>query len=134
MDYYIRSGKLSAVTHGAYRNPGPPLKWQNMVYSLSGLGCRVHVGRLSALAFYGFQHFLEFSQETEVGIEEVPFGTWDWPIRYAFAERAFLELTSTMSSVEDLYRSRLMMESASSLRPALIQSLLEQCMQVREEP
>jgi len=56
VDYFIRSGKLEAVAHGVYRKPGPALKWQNVVYSLSELGYRLHVGHLSALAFHGFSH------------------------------------------------------------------------------
>ena len=165
VDYYLRSGKLEAVAHGVYRKPGPALKWQNVVYSLSELGYRLHVGHLSALAFHGFSHYLELGGKNEVrlysdkslpgwindvqdmsgliamkrspftdfelGIEDVPFGTWDWPVRYASPERAFLELTSTASSAEEIGRVLLMMEGAANLRPGLLQSLLSQCRQVK---
>ena len=165
VDYYLRSGKLEAVAHGVYRKPGPALKWQNVVYSLSELGYQVHVGHLSALGFHGFSHYLELGDNAEVrlygdkplpgwindvqdmsrliamkrspftdfelGTEDVPFGTWDWPVRYAVPERAFLELTSTASSEEDIGRARLMMEGAGNLRPGLLQSLLSQCRQVK---
>ena len=165
VDYYLRSGKLEVIAHGVYRKPGPPLKWQNVAYSLSGLGYSVHVGHLTALGFHGFQHFLELAGEMEIrlysdkrlpgwvhdvpitsrfvemtrnpfpnfdrGIEIVPFGTWDWPIKYASPERAFLELTSTVSSVEEIRRAQLMMEGAVNLRPTLLQSLLQDCRQVK---
>jgi hypothetical protein len=58
VDYYIRTGKIEAVIHGLYRKPGPPLKWQNVVYSLTQLGNDVHVGHLSALSYHGYDHFL----------------------------------------------------------------------------
>lgn len=57
-DYYLRSGKLEAVARGIYRKPGPPLKWQNIVYSLNQLGYGVHVGHETALEYHGFAHFL----------------------------------------------------------------------------
>ena len=165
VDYYLRSGKLEAVAHGVYRKPGPALKWRNVVFSLTELGYRLHVGHLSALAFHGFQHYLELGNEVEVrlysdrrlpgwvhdvptpsrfvemvrnpfvdfelGVEDVPFGTWDWPIKYASPERAFLELTSTVSSTEEIRRAELMMEGAANLRPTLLHSLLQECRQVK---
>jgi len=165
IDYYLRAGKLEAVAHGVYRKPGPALKWQNVVYSLSELGYRVHVGHLSALAFHGFQHYLKLEGDVEVrlfrdrrlpgwvhnaptatsfvemvrnpfrdlelGVEDVPFGTWDWPIRYASPERAFLELTSTVSSAEEIRQAQFMMEGAANLKPTLLQSLLQECRQVK---
>ena len=157
VDYYLRSGKLERVAHGVYRKPGPQLKWQNLVYSLSVLGYRVHVGHLSALAFHGYLHYLELDGKPEVrlysdmslpgwvddvdiasmliemrrspfvdfeiGVEDVPFGTWDWPIRYATAERAFLEVASTVSSAQEMEQLELMMEGAANLSPIVLQSL-----------
>ena len=38
VDYYLRSGALVPVARGAYRRPGPPLKWEHVVYSLQELG------------------------------------------------------------------------------------------------
>jgi len=165
VDYYLRSGKLEAVTHGIYRKPGPPLKWQNVVYSLSVLGYRLHVGHKTALRFHGFQHYLAFNgnsrlflycreglpkwvnaldigyefldmprdpfNTSETGLEEVPYGTWDWPIPYSSPERAFLELTSTLTLAEEIQNAELMLEGAANLRPGLVQRLLEECRQVK---
>jgi len=66
IDYYIRSGKIEAVNHGIYRKPGPPLKWQNVVYSLNQHGFRVHVGHRTALSFHGFQHYLAFGGDEDI--------------------------------------------------------------------
>lgn len=165
VDYYVRSGKLERIARGVYRKPGPPLKWQHVVYSLAELGYRIHVGHLSALGLHGYQHYLElegrpetrlYSDTTlptwidgvdagsslvemkrspftdfEIGIEEIPFGTWEWPIRYATAERAFLETVSTVSSTAEIRRVKLMMDGATNLRPALLQSVLQGCRQVK---
>ena len=165
VDYYLRSGKLKAAAHGIYRKPGPPLKWQNVVYSLNQIGFGVHVGHRTASSYHGFQHYLAFGGDediclycdknipkwvnaldikqefvdmprnpfntSETGIEQIPFGTWDWPIPYSSPERAFLELTSTMNTAEEIRSAGLMLEGAANLRPALLQKLLEECLQVK---
>ncbi|MXI87761.1 type IV toxin-antitoxin system AbiEi family antitoxin domain-containing protein [Sphaerochaeta halotolerans] len=159
VDYYLRSGKLEAVIHGLYRKPGPPLKWQNVVYSLTLLGYDVHVGHMTALTYHGYDHYLKLGisqsirlfspqklprwverigvkpgfsimkirpfPDIEVGMTEVPFGTWDWPIRYSLPERAFIELASTIETREEILQANLMMEGAANLRPSLLQVLLE---------
>lgn len=58
IDYFVRSGKLTTVSHGAYRRPGPPLKWEHLVYSAIQNGLDVHVGTRSALDLSGFTHYL----------------------------------------------------------------------------
>ena len=58
VDYYLRSGALVPVARGAYRRPGPPLKWEHVVYSLQELGYSIHVGGRSALELQGFAHYL----------------------------------------------------------------------------
>ncbi len=165
VDYYVRAGKLIACGYGAYRKPGPPLKWQNIVYSLGRLGVELHVGNISALSYNGYEHFLHlnaakeitvysqqqlpswtmglsdvsfkrvannpFETDTKVGLEYVPFGTWDWPIPYASTERAFVELFSSLKTSDDIRSAMMMFESAATLRPKTIQILLEECKQVK---
>ena len=165
VDYYLRLGKLKAVARGVYRKPGPPLKWESIVYSLSLLGYHVHVGHKTALSRHGYRHYLSLGSNnkvrlysdkklphwinnvegkyrflvmarnpfpgSDIGIEEIPFGTWDWPIKYSMPERAFLELLSTLKKAEEIENAELIMEGASNLRPSQIQSLLEECRQVK---
>ncbi len=58
IDYLLRSGKLTSISRGVYRKPGPPLKWEHFVYSAIQLGHDVHVGGRSALDSLGFAHYL----------------------------------------------------------------------------
>lgn len=58
VDYYLRAGKLEAVAHGVYRRPGPPLKWEHVVYSLNEMDFPVRVGGRSALELQGLAHYL----------------------------------------------------------------------------
>jgi len=66
MDAFIRNGALQAVARGAYRRPGPPLKWQHLVYSLQELGHDLHVGGLSALQQQGLSHYLAVSDQNAI--------------------------------------------------------------------
>ena len=53
IDYFLRSNKLTSVAHGVYRMPGPSLKWEHFVYSITQLRYSVHVGSRSALDLSG---------------------------------------------------------------------------------
>ena len=161
VDYYLRTGKIDALAHGLYRKPGPPLKWQNVTYSLTLLGHDVHIGHMTALEHHGYVHYLKlgvteciklFSSQklpswvekleispgfvimkrnpfidNAVGVVKIPFGTWDWPIRYSSPERAFIELASTIQTKEEILQAKVMLEGAANLRPRLLQVLLEAC-------
>ena len=166
IDYFLRSGKLKATYSGFYRKPGPPLKWQNIIYSFSFLGYHIHVGHLSALNYHGYQQFVDFKEKETIliysdkkfpdwpntiiknglikqlsrnpfhdfydgGLMDVPFGTWDWPIKYSTPERAFIEFLASLSMSEEIKVGLLMMESAFSFRPELVQDLLINCNQVK---
>ena len=77
VDYYLRSGALVPVARGAYRRPGPPLKWEHLVYSIQKLGSLAHVGGRSALEFQGFAHYLSMQKVAQIhlyGAEKLP--TW----------------------------------------------------------
>lgn len=166
IDYYMRSKTLKAVSRGVYRKPGHPLKWQNIVYSLSLLGYSIHVGHMTALHFHGYTHYLElsgaktisiycdkklprwafqievkeklqqvsrspFSFDRTTGLEEVPFGTWDWPVLYSVPERASLELLSTIDSAAEIQQADTLFEGAANFRPVMVQDMMEQCRQVK---
>ncbi len=77
IDYFLRSGKLTPVSRGAYRRPGPPLKWEHLIYSAVQLGHDVHVGARSALDMSGFAHYLSLGGLQQIHIyceEKLP--TW----------------------------------------------------------
>ncbi len=170
VDYYLRSGALMPVARGAYRRPGPPLKWEHVVYSLQELGHAVHVGGRSALEFQGFAHYLSIQGMKQIhlyGVDKLPgwvnkleapyrlclhkpqlfekavaesvpdvviakpFGHWDWPLRYATPELALLEMASEVKQASDFEVLDKLFESATSLRPKLIMSLLNACHQIK---
>ncbi len=168
VDYYLRAGSLEAVARGVYRRPGPPLKWEHVVYSLQELGYPVHVGGRTALELQGYSHYLPlgrdrmrgiflygvpslpnwleklelpyrfvlnkprlFKRIPEEAIHTVPFGNWDWPVRYATVELALLEILADVKTAADFDMANKYFESATSLRPGLLQGLLESCQHVR---
>lgn len=166
VDYYLRSGALEAVARGAYRRPGPPLKWEHVVYSLQALGYPVHVGGRSALEFAGLAHYLPVGGGRRVALYGAgrwpawvdrlaeghrlerhhpklfaalpdgattsrPFGHWDWPIRYATPELAFLELFAEVATVTDFQVADEMFAAAATLRPERVRALLLACTHIK---
>ncbi len=166
IDYYLRTGRLEAVARGAYRRPGPALKWEHLVYSLQELGYPVHVGGRAALELQGYTHYLSMSGKQQIdlyGVRQIPaslltnsapvklevhnvdlfselpteaittkpFGHWDWLIRYATPELALLELLSAVNNEGDFSVMDKFFESAVTLRPSLVNKLLNVCTQVK---
>lgn len=68
VDYALRAGKLTAVTRGIYRRPGPALKWEHVVYSLNQMGCSVRVGGRSALELQGMAHYLPLGDAQRIDL------------------------------------------------------------------
>jgi len=87
VDYALRAGKLETVAHGVYRRPGPPLKWEHVVYSLNEMGCPVRVGGRSALELQGLAHYLPAGGVRRIdlyGTAKVPAWVADFPAPFRF--------------------------------------------------
>ncbi|TAH55669.1 MAG: hypothetical protein EWM48_10175 [Sphaerochaeta sp.] len=77
VDYHLRTGKIEALVHGLYRKPGPPLKWEQVVYSLIELGHDVHVGHMTALAYHGYEHYLRLGAAQPIRLYgSLPLPSW----------------------------------------------------------
>lgn len=87
VDYFLRAGKLTAVARGIYRRPGPPLKWEHVVYSLNQMGCPVRVGGRSALELQGMAHYLPLDDVQRIdlyGSAKVPSWLRDFQKSFQF--------------------------------------------------
>lgn len=103
VDYYLRSGKLEAVARGAYRRPGPPLKWEHLVYSLQEMGFPVHVGGRSALDLKGFAHHLPMKENQRIKL----FGVTNLPAWIQSAKSNATLIAAGKNRVEQLPRRAL---------------------------
>lgn len=72
-----------------------------------------------------------FSDNFCEGIEYIPFGTWDWGIPYSSEERALIEMLNEAKDRADFELADKFFESATILRPELVQTLLENCLFVK---
>ncbi len=166
IDYFLRSNKLTSVCHGVYRRPGPSLKWEHLVYSVTQLRYNVHVGSRSALDLLGYAHHLPLGGLQQIhlycvdklptwlstlgepvkivshrlkmfntippgSIIERPFGHWDWPIPYASAELALLELVDDITDEAGFMMADKYFETATTLRPNLLNQLLSVCSKIQ---
>ena len=90
VDYFLRAGKLESVSRGVYRRPGPPLKWEHLVYSLTEIGYPVHVGGRSALELQGLAHYLPSGGIRRIdlyGSSCVPKWVVNYPAEFRFVVR-----------------------------------------------
>ncbi len=167
VDYYVRSGKLESVGRGAYRRPGPPLKWEHIFYSLQELGFKLHIGAQSALDMQGFAHYLSlghkgkpitlygkgkipvwvnkinnnvnFTTHSQKGflklpqdsLTTLPFGHWDWELNLSTVELALFELLTQIKDESDFSVADKYFESATILRPELVNTLLQSCTHIQ---
>lgn len=158
VDYYLRAKRLVAVGRGYYRRPGPPLRWQHILYSLNELGFDLHLGGHSTLENAGAVHYLStdnivhvygcdalpswshevvtgshlvhhgkggFPCREPAGIDHRSFGTWDWPLPESTPERALIEVLLGVTDEHDFRSVNKLFESAVSLRPTVVQKVLE---------
>lgn len=65
---YVAAGWLAKVGHNGYRRPGPPLKWEQVLYSLQALKLPFYAGGETALAFRGYAHQLQLSKQPLIHI------------------------------------------------------------------
>ena len=87
VDYALRAGRLESVAHGLYRRPGPPLKWEHVVYSLGEMGFTVRVGGRSALELQGLAHYLPAGGVQRIdlyGGAKVPVWVSNFPSSFRF--------------------------------------------------
>jgi Transcriptional regulator, AbiEi antitoxin, Type IV TA system/Transcriptional regulator, AbiEi antitoxin N-terminal domain len=87
LTHYAKRGWLESPARGVYRKPGPPLKWQHAVLSLTRmLEGSVHVGGLTALELRGYAHFLKPRglRQVELYLDAKAPG---WLTKLPFAER-----------------------------------------------
>lgn len=98
VDYFLRAGKLESVTHGVYRRPGPQLKWEHVVYSLTEMGYPVHVGGRGALELQEMAHYLPSGGVCRIDLyssSRVPKWVFIYPAKFRFVvhtRRLFDEL------------------------------------------
>jgi hypothetical protein len=60
-----------------------------------------------------------------------PFGHWDWLLRYATLELAFLELFAEIETATDFEVADKLFEAATTLRPELVRILLLNCTNIK---
>lgn len=74
---------------------------------------------------------LAASTLADFGLQEMPWGAWDWPLLYSTEERAILEVLQDVPSRESPYEANVLMQGLVSLRPARVMRLLTVCTSVK---
>jgi len=130
LGYHSHVGHLSALNYHGYQEfVDFKEKETILIYSdkkfPEWLNTIIKNGLITQLSHNPFNDFYT------VGLIDVPFGTWDWPIKYSTPERAFIEYLVSLSTSEEIQAALLMLEAAFNFRPELVQDLLMNCKQVK---
>ena len=164
-DYYVQSGWLKRLAHGAYVRVGSSIDWNGGVFALqSQLGLDVHPGAITAMELRGFAHYLALG-----GREIILFGKpgtrlpswfkryqWSQPVTFmtssifgkcsgytstlkvmgvdlevATLERAAFEMMYLVPKRQSYEEVVQIMESLTTIRPQVVQRLLESCTSVK---
>lgn len=75
LDNWLKSGKISPVAHGVYKQPEAKLTWEGIVCSLQRMGFDLTPGGLTVLNLNGLSHYLELSEQTTIhlyGTDKMP--------------------------------------------------------------
>jgi len=71
-----------------------------------------------------------FKSTPKEALTEILFGHWDWKLKISTVELALLELLAGVHNENDFSKADKYFESATTLRPALLNSLLQACTHV----
>lgn len=74
---------------------------------------------------------LQPGQLSAFGLQEAPWGAWDWQLWYSTDERAILEVLQDVPTRESVHEANVLMQGLASLRPAHVTALLEACTSVK---
>ena len=133
---YVRSGWLERVANGVYRFGGSIPSLYGAVASYDAqLGKKCHVGASSALDLRGYTHFVAIRYfATSVFCDETGLEEYDYhghKLLISGPERAFMECLHLAPSDYSLIEVYYIMEMLTTLRPKLVQQLLEGCTSVK---
>jgi len=146
---YVASGWLETVGSGVFKRPGDTPTWQGALHALQAQdGLAVHVGGLTALAAQGVAQFARlgrghvwlFSQPgvrpplwfllpAGLAVREQALGGFS--LLASTPERALLECLFLAPDRMDLEETYGLLENQRTLRPTVMQSLLEACSSVK---
>lgn len=66
-----------------------------------------------------------------LGLVEVKWGTFDWPLIFSTEERAILELLQNVPERESIYEAYVLLQGLVNLRPHRVAALLRQCESIK---
>lgn len=68
---------------------------------------------------------------SSVGLTQIPWGSYDWPLTYSTVERAYLELLDDATGADAVVYANLIMQGLTTLSPQRLKALLAACRSVK---
>lgn len=67
----------------------------------------------------------------DLGLAEIKWGTFDWPLVFSSEERAILELLQNVPERESIYEAYVLLQGLVTLRPERVSALLRACHSIK---
>lgn len=95
-------------------------------------GLRVHRGENGALRRFGKKERRVTLEELgDIGLVEIKWGTFDWPLIFSSEERAILEVLQNVPERESIYEAYVLLQGLGGLRPERLAALLRACQSIK---
>ncbi len=156
--YYASRGWLESPARGVYRVPGPYARlsgeekislyspetlppWVNKLgiperfencHDAAFSELRVHRDEKGVLHRFGKREDPIAAEALgELGLVEIKWGTFDWPLIFSGEERAILELLRNVPERESIYEAYVLLQGLVNVRPERISTLLRACHSIK---
>lgn len=137
LGHYARHGAETILLYGPETLPpwvnklGVPEKFEQRRDAAFG-ELRVHRDGKGVLRRFG-KHELAIASEKlpDLGLVEVKWGPFDWPLVFSTEERAILEILQDVPDRESIYEAYVLLRGLVNLRPERIARLLRACQSVK---
>ena len=158
---YTKSKWIELYMRGMYKLYDDTVDWKGVLYGLQNKSdTTIHAGALTALELKGYAHYLRLPKVYLLGNRQENFNTWldkledvvlrrnevfdysvmkyftkysggEYEINISSPELAAMEMIYLIPKYQSFEEAYLVMENLTTLRPGLVQSLLESCKSVK---
>lgn len=87
--------------------------------------------KLSLKDKFVVHHRRLFAEPADIGLTQIPWGSYDSPLTWSTVERAYLELLDEIADADSVVHANLIMQGLTTLSPRRLKALLTACRSIK---